>query len=169
MEDDILRSFGFDIDQKITNNKITIIEVNNIHYEFKTHIINSISEFISGSISDNTPIKLPSIIDKQFIDFLLDYAILVEKKGIPVFELSKIQEATVFEHIFSNELISIFVKHFDYKYMRSDIAFKQYLPIFGKFLNCSSAIISESLINIFSIAHKIIIQHLPSTAFIITE
>ena len=103
------------------------------------------------------------------MDFLLDYTLYVEKNKVPVFNTEKIYHATTLENATDPLINELFMKHFDYNFMRSDMAVIKYLNIFGHFLECSSAIVSEQLITLFAIAHKIIIQHLPSAEFIVDE
>jgi hypothetical protein len=114
-------------------------------------------------------ITMPEVIDEKFMEFLLDYVTHVEQNGLPVFNQEKIIAATVLENAVGYKIYELFVKHFKYKFQRSDLAVKQHLAVFGRMLECSTAIIANSLITLFAIAHKIIIQHLPSAEFIMVD
>ena len=174
--DQILKDFGFQIEEKSETKlppTITLIIKSGQHYTFKTKIITQISVFISNlleSACDSKAIDLPEAINDKFMGFLIDYADFIEEnKGIPIYSIKKIESATPLENAVGMRLHGLFEKHFNYKFVRSDIAVKQYLSIFGYFLKCSTVIISEPLITLFAIAHKIILQHLPSSEFIIVE
>lgn len=179
--DNILKSFGFDIAEEEKKSNIpeyVILEIkNNKRYTFKTLPLMKISDLINGMfenksdihIPEDNLVSVPDLLDEKFMEFLLDYVTYVENNGLPIFNKDKIIAATVIENAIGIKLYELFVKHFKYKFQRSDLAVKQYLSIFGHMLECSTAIISNSLIEIFVIAHKIIIQHLPSSEFIIID
>jgi hypothetical protein len=176
----ILKNFGFDVqtENKKSNKPetVTLIIKTGQHYRFKTDGICKISALIASSFSENDvqtepvdKIEVPEIINDKFMVFLLDYAEYICKHGIPVYNTDKIRSATTLENAIGSNLYLLFVKHFDYKFMRSDLAVKQYLNIFGYFLECSSTLVADSLITLFAIAHKIIIQHLPGSEFIAVD
>ncbi len=170
---DILKDFGFQFDELNENKlpkEITIAVKTGQHYIFKTQTIIKISTYLCNVINsiNTNVIILPDIIDHKFVDFLVDYANFVEQNnGIPSYTIKQIEVATTLENAIGPILYKLFEKHFNYKFVRSDIAVKQYLSVFGHFLKCANAIIAEPLITIFAIAHKIILQHLPSSEFII--
>jgi hypothetical protein len=174
--DDILKSFGFDNDldekkQKDLPEYLKITISNGKEYSLKTIPLMKISEYVNNICSqekfDNSPLEMPHMVDEKFMNFLIDYTDYVDKYNIPVFNEEKIIAATVLEAATNSKINELFVKNFNYRFMRSDLAVHQFLDLFGHMLECSAAIISNSLITIFAIAHKIIIQHLPSSEFII--
>lgn len=181
----ILKKFGFAItEEKKAQNvpEFQIVELKNgKRYTFKTIPLMKTSALIEGmyhSEDNQTENKLddeknmfvlPGIIDEKFMEFLLDYVEYVDQNGLPVFSQDKVIAATVLEAAIGPKLYELFIKHFGYKFQRSDLAVKQYLNIFGHMLTCSTIIISNSLITLFAIAHAIIIKHLPSSEFIIMD
>jgi len=176
----ILKSFGFEVPEAEAKSSkptmITLIIKTGQHYRFKTPVICKISAYISSMFAEekkynetDDKVELPSIIDEKFMLFLLDYADYIEKHGVPAYNTEKIKAATTLENAVGTALHVLFIQHFDYKFMRSDLAVKQYLNIFGHFLECSTAIVADPLIALFAIAHKIIIQHLPGSEFIIID
>lgn len=174
----ILKEFGFQIEEKKVNKlpaEIILVIKTGQHYTFKTIVINKISTLISNMVehmTDEKTINLPDLIDEKYMGFLVDYANFIEHQNqmeIPVYIVKKIESATTLENAIGSVLHKLFEKHFNYKFIRSDLAVKQYLKIFGYFLKASTVIISEPLITLFAIAHKIILQHLPSSEFIIID
>lgn len=168
---DILKEFGFHTEEiKKTNlpDELTLVIKTGQHYTIKTTDVCKVSSFIANAI-DN-PVELPDGIDEKYMMFLIDYVNFIgQNKGVPEYDIKKIETATTLENAVGSVLHKLFEKHFNYKFMRSDVAVKHYLKIFGHFLKCSTIIISEPLITLFAIAHKIIIQHLPSSEFIIVD
>lgn len=171
----ILKNFGFDVQSENSkSNKpesLTLIIKTGQHYKFKTSEICKVSALIASTCSnkiasDDNKIEMPDIINDKFMVFLLDYTDYVSKYGVPVYNTEKVIAATTLENAIGRNLYLIFAKHLEYKFMRSDLAVKQYLNIFGYFLECSTALVSDQLITLFAIAHKIILQHLPGSEFI---
>jgi len=175
----ILKEFGFQIEEKKEvklPSDITLVIKSGQHYTIKTNIINKISALIANMIEtndhNNSTITLPDIIDEKYMAFLIDYVEFIEHQNqteVPVYNVKKIESATTLENAIGAPLHKLFEKHFNYKFVRSDLAVKQYLKIFGYFLKASNVIISEPLMTLFAIAHKIILQHLPSSEFIIID
>jgi hypothetical protein len=175
----ILKSFGFEVEEdekKSTIPENIFIEVGEKKYSLNSIAAMKISELINNKLKCNNDLnitddimQMPAPINEKFMDFLDDYVKYVERKGIPTFVRDNIIKATVLEAAIGDELHALFVKNFNYKFQRSDIAVKEYLNTFCRMLECSSAIISDSLKSIFCIAIKIIIQHLPSAEFIPAE
>lgn len=123
----------------------------------------------NGMDRTGNKITFHTTIDEKFLEFLIDYTKYVEIYGLPVFPQEKILMATVLESAIGLPLYELFVKHFNYKYQRSDLAVKQYIKIFGHMLECSAMFVSNSLISLFAVAHAILIKHLPSSEFIIID
>jgi hypothetical protein len=171
--DSILKKFGFDIDEKSnykTPDLIALEIKSGKQYLVKTVYMMQISEFINhlyepAKKNIETIVKLPSVIDEKYMDFLTDYLLLVER-GIPALDSNVIKNATTLKAALGESLFELFVKHFEYVDERSDIAVKKYLQPFGYFLKCSASIIANPLITTFIVAHKCIIQHLPSSSFL---
>lgn len=171
---EILRSFGFQPDEKKEEVDKTIFLITKAgeHFPFKLSVIKKVSLFVVEIFDSQliSEIELPPLIDAKFMLFLVDYANFIEKNGsIPIYQDKHIQSAHTLEIAIGEELYQLFVKHFNYKFMRSDIAVKTYFTQFGYFLSCSAALISQPLIQLFCIAHKIILQHLPSSEIKIKE
>lgn len=172
---DILKTFGFAVESEKKKPQLPeIIEIvtnDGRRYNCNTVCMMKISEYVNNIYTNNNEasINMPPIIDHKFMDFLVDYCVYVEKHGEPAFNQAEIISATVLEHAVPKEIYELFVKHFDYKFRRSDLAVKEYLDTFGHMLECSTAIVANSLITLFAIAHKIIIQRLPSAEFIIMD
>jgi len=173
----ILKDFGFQFEEKkdinVQDNIVLVIKSGQ-HFAFKKHLISKISSLITETMNSDEKtgdelITLPPLIDIKFMLFLVDYVNFIEKNGIPVYQVKAIEAATTLENAIGPQLYGLFEKHFNYKFMRSDLSVKNYLEIFGHFLKCATLIISDPLITLFAIAHKIIIQHLPSSEFIITD
>ncbi len=171
----ILKEFGFHTDEvkKIELPlELTLVIKSGQHYTFKTATICKISTLIANAIEvdKKTTIDLPDKIDEKYMMFLADYSNSVEmNNGIPKYDEEIIKIATTLENAIGPLFYRLFEKHFNYKFMRSDVAVKHFLDIFGHFLECSTIIISEPLIELFSITHKIIIQHLASADYIIPD
>ena len=175
----ILKSFGFEVEEEEKKSIIPeniFIEVGEKKYSINAIAAMKVSELINNKLKSNNDlnisddvVQLPLIVNEKFMDFLEDYVKYVERKGIPTFIRDNIIKATVLEAAIGVELYELFVKNFNYRFQRSDIAVKEYLNTFCRMLECSSAIISDSLKSIFCIAIKIIIQHLPSAEFIPTD
>lgn len=173
----ILKEFGFVIEEKKVTKlpeEIILVIKTGQHYTFKTAVISKISALIlnmAENALDKKSITLPDIIDEKYMGFLVDYADFIEqnKMEIPVYNIKKIESTTTLENAVGTALNKLFEKHFNYKFVRSDVAVKQYLKIFGYFLRASNVIISGPLMTLFAIAHKIILQHLPSSEFVILD
>lgn len=172
---EILKSFGFQVEEKKeeTPDKIIfLITKAGEHFPFKLSAIKKVSLYVVEVFDGQliSEIELPPIIDTKFMLFLVDYVNYVEKLGnVPVYQDKHIQWAHTLEIAVGEELYQLFVKHFNYKFMRSDLAVKTYFVQFGHFLRCSTALISQPLMQLFCIAHKIILQHLPSSEIKIKE
>ena len=174
-KEQILKTFGFDIECKDIKSdepkNIVLVIKTGQHYTFKSEAIRKISALVSNMSNNENDnrFELPSVVDYKFMMFLLDYSEYIDRSGVPLYNVEKIKAATTLENAINSEIYSLFVKHFNYKFLRSDLAVKQYLNIFGHFLECSTAIVSDKLITLFAIAHKIIIQHLPEGNFDFSE
>lgn len=178
-QNNILKNFGFEVEEEEKKSTIPeniFIEVGEKKYSVNAIAAMKVSELINNKLKNNNDlnivddvVQLPSIINVKFMDFLEDYIMYVERKGVPKFDEEEIIKATILEIAIGPELYELFVKNFNYRFLRSDIAVREYLDIFCRMLECSSAMISISLISIFCIAIKIIIQHLPSAEFIPDE
>ena len=182
--DDILKSFGFEIDNTVIESKIPeacIIQITSgTEYKFNTETIRNISAMVNNffnsenvgcinSENDNGSFIFHKIVDEKYMEFLVDFCDYVKKNKLPIFVKESIRQATTLENAIGKELYKLFEKHFNYKFIRSDCAVKEYLDTFDHFLNCSNFIVSDILIELFAIAISQIIRHLPSAEYILTD